>query len=279
MIISCTACGLHYDVRSYPTGTVLQCRCRAQLTVPEHELGAIRCPSCGGTVEARAQRCHFCHTQLTRNNCPTCFAALREEAKFCDQCGATVRPLTAETTRASSRDCPRCRQPLFHQTCSDYPVEVCGQCLGMWLDNQTLEHIYADVPKRLETVLPQALPVADPVAAADKLPAQRPAYISCPVCKRHMNPINYARRSGVIVDVCREHGTWFDADELNKVLEFNASGGVEKSRLRDVETARMQLQNERQAVEMARAKARFEAPANSTGSALFARTIRTMLDL
>lgn len=279
MIISCTTCGLQYDVRSYPAGTLLQCRCRAQLTVPEHELGTIRCPSCGGTVEARAQRCHFCHSQLTRNNCPSCFAALREEAKFCDQCGAAVRPLTAETTRASERDCPRCQQPLFHQTCGEYPVEVCGQCLGLWVENATLEHIYQDAPKRLETVVPQALAVADPSAAADKLPTRRAAYIACPVCKQHMNPINYARRSGVIVDVCRAHGTWFDADELNKVLEFNASGGVEKSRLRDVEAARMQLQNERLAVEMARAKARFEVQSHATGSALFARTIRTLLDL
>ncbi|MBN2359899.1 MAG: zf-TFIIB domain-containing protein [Deltaproteobacteria bacterium] len=278
MIISCTACGLQYDVRSYPAGTTLQCRCSALLTVPEHELGAIRCPSCGGTIEAKAQRCRFCHTQLTRRNCPKCFAALREEARFCDQCGASVRPLTADTMRASTHDCPRCQMPLFFQTCSEYPVEVCGQCLGMWLDHETLEHIYRDAPKRLESVAPQALPVADPGAANDRLPPQRTAYIPCPVCKRMMNPTNYARRSGVIIDVCRDHGTWFDADELNKILEFNASGGVEKSRLRDVETARAQLAVDRLSAEISKARTRFEVQSHSTQSDLFACAMSWILE-
>jgi hypothetical protein len=41
--------------------------------------------------------------------------------------------------------------------------------------------------------------------------------------------------SGVIVDVCKKHGTWFDLGELPRVLAFVAAGGLERSRRRTAE--------------------------------------------
>ena len=35
----------------------------------------------------------------------------------------------------------------------------------------------------------------------------------------------YAQRSGVVIDVCRNHGIWFDPDELHQVLQWIADGG------------------------------------------------------
>jgi Zn-finger nucleic acid-binding protein len=31
---------------------------------------------------------------------------------------------------------------------------------------------------------------------------------------------NFQRSSGIIVDVCRRHGTWLDADELERIAGF-----------------------------------------------------------
>ena len=42
-----------------------------------------------------------------------------------------------------------------------------------------------------------------------------------------MNRVNFARCSGVIVDVCRGHGTWFDRDELSGIVQFIRGGGLE----------------------------------------------------
>jgi hypothetical protein len=36
---------------------------------------------------------------------------------------------------------------------------------------------------------------------------------------------NFRRSSGVILDVCREHGTWLDADEIEEIAGFILSGG------------------------------------------------------
>ena len=50
-----------------------------------------------------------------------------------------------------------------------------------------------------------------------------------------MNRVNYARRSGVVLDVCKAHGLWFDQDELRRVLAFIASGGLDRAREREIE--------------------------------------------
>jgi Zn-finger nucleic acid-binding protein len=51
----------------------------------------------------------------------------------------------------------------------------------------------------------------------------------------------------VIVDICKGHGTWFDRDELNRIVEFIRAGGLEASRTREkaqLEDARHQLEAE-----------------------------------
>jgi Zn-finger nucleic acid-binding protein len=48
-----------------------------------------------------------------------------------------------------------------------------------------------------------------------------------------MNRVNFGRVSGVIVDVCKMHGTWFDAGELTAVFAFAANGGLERTRDRE----------------------------------------------
>jgi len=44
---------------------------------------------------------------------------------------------------------------------------------------------------------------------------------------------NFARISGVILDQCPEHGTYFDAGELPAVVEFVRAGGLELAQRRE----------------------------------------------
>jgi hypothetical protein len=50
-----------------------------------------------------------------------------------------------------------------------------------------------------------------------------------------MNRRNYGGASGVIVDVCTVHGTWFDTGELPRVLAFVEGGGLAAARRREME--------------------------------------------
>jgi Zn-finger nucleic acid-binding protein len=55
-------------------------------------------------------------------------------------------------------------------------------------------------------------------------------YRRCPLCEHLMQRRNFARQSGIIVDVCTEHGVWFDAWELQRVLAYVEAGGVAEAR-------------------------------------------------
>jgi Zn-finger nucleic acid-binding protein len=49
-----------------------------------------------------------------------------------------------------------------------------------------------------------------------------------------MNRSNFARTSGVIMDICKSHGVWFDADELPAIVEFIQKGGMELTRKKEL---------------------------------------------
>jgi hypothetical protein len=84
-----------------------------------------------------------------------------------------------------------------------------------------------------------------------------------------MNRTNYGHISGVVLDVCKDHGLWFDKDKLRQVLEFIEAGGLEKSHLRQVqdEEDRRRLASVGPVPEMA---AWAGAPAESNGEGLAA---------
>ena len=44
-----------------------------------------------------------------------------------------------------------------------------------------------------------------------------------------MHRKNYGHASGVIVDWCGPHGTWLDADELERIAAFIRNGGFERA--------------------------------------------------
>ena len=64
------------------------------------------------------------------------------------------------------------------------------------------------------------------------------SYRKCPVCSAMMQRRNYARRSGVIIDVCREHGIWFDDNQLQQILAWIKQGGMAFARRRAKEEDR-----------------------------------------
>ena len=51
-------------------------------------------------------------------------------------------------------------------------------------------------------------------------------YLPCPVCHELMIRQNFGHTSRVVVDVCKPHGIWFDADKLTCILDWVRSGGL-----------------------------------------------------
>jgi Zn-finger nucleic acid-binding protein len=124
-------------------------------------------------------------------------------------------------------------------------MRECEQCAGLWVEVGAFDKICANREQQ-SAVLGAASPApghqVDPNGGPDKV-----RYIPCPQCGQLMNRINFARCSGVIVDICRGHGTWFDRDELSEIVQFIRSGGLEMSRQKEkheIEFERQQLHNE-----------------------------------
>jgi Zn-finger nucleic acid-binding protein len=112
----------------------------------------------------------------------------------------------------------------------DTAVRECEQCMGLWLNVAAFEKLCSDREQQ-STVLGTASRA--PTHAVGE--STKVKYVPCPECLQLMNRINFARCSGVIVDICKGHGTWFDRDELSKIVEFIRGGGLEAARLREKE--------------------------------------------
>jgi len=125
-------------------------------------------------------------------------------------------------------------------------MRECERCEGLWLETAVFELIC--VHREHQSAILGAATLATehqtPVSNEEKV-----RYVPCPQCGQLMNRINFAKCSGVVVDVCKGHGTWFDRDELRQIVEFIRGGGMDLSRqkiLHEIEFQREQLRAEEQ---------------------------------
>ena len=162
-------------------------------------------------------------------------------SKHCPHCGAAAAQATA--AELSVLKCPRCKIDMSSITLGTTAMRECERCVGLWVEVAAFEKICADREQQ-SAVLGAALPAPAHQSSSENDPVR---YVPCPQCGQLMNRINFARCSGVIVDICKGHGTWFDRDELSGIVQFIRGGGLEVSRQkqkREIEYERQQLQAE-----------------------------------
>lgn len=194
------------------------------------EAFTLSCPRCGAPAEPDQSDCRYCGTALAQMACPSCFARVFRGAEHCPRCGAELR----RDVRADAEglDCPRCREPLAAVAVGSVSLRECRGCGGSWVGAAAFERICAE--REQQAAVLGAL--GQPADASGDAPAPPASYVPCPICRRLMNRMNFARSSGVIVDVCKGHGVWFDRDELSRIVAFVRGGGLDRARTRERET-------------------------------------------
>ncbi|HJW72201.1 MAG TPA: zf-TFIIB domain-containing protein [Geothrix sp.] len=192
------------------------------------EAKTIRCAGCGASVPTDVPQCPYCAAQLATVACAACFALVPVSADHCPKCGAALAKRVAATPEGSA--CPACEKALVRERVGDLDVLACQGCGGLWLDRAMFEQLGAS--REQQGAVLGALPAPDAPATATMAEVR---YRPCPSCHQRMNRVNYAKRSGVVLDVCKAHGIWFDQDELRRVLAFIAGGGLERARARELE--------------------------------------------
>lgn len=206
----------------------------------------LNCPMCGAASASDATHCIYCGSRLATISCPQCFGMMFKGSRHCPRCGASAARVIDDAASGAARNCPRCRVPLERITLGETSLRECERCDGLWVDVASFEQICAGREQQSAVL-----------GAAHFASEQRPVnvesrvrYVPCPECGQLMNRVNFARCSGVIVDVCKGHGTWFDRDELAEIVEFIRAGGLDQARAREkaqLEETRRQLQEEQRA--------------------------------
>jgi Zn-finger nucleic acid-binding protein len=144
------------------------------------------------------------------------------EAIHCIGCGIELGLMPIPLPRSQEVYCPRCKtKPLDAFSNDGETFYDCGHCGGQFVSNDVLAVLISrhqsnlvDLPKRLQP----NNPLLDQVT-----------YLPCPFCKDLMIRRNFGRLSGIIVDVCNHHGTWFDVGELPRILAFVGKGGLQRT--------------------------------------------------
>ena len=199
------------------------------------------CPNCGAAARTSDVQCGYCKAQLQTVACPSCLGMIFRGAKHCSHCGAKTFAVDGDVgVGDGAHRCPRCSATLTVTAIGSAFLEECSACGGVWVDAQSFQQI-CQSREQQSAYVGAGSPVAAPSlgAAARHESVQ---YVKCPACGQLMNRMNFARHSGVIVDVCKRHGTWFDRDELRQIVEFIRGGGLDAAR----EKERAQLEVEKQ---------------------------------
>jgi Zn-finger nucleic acid-binding protein len=201
----------------------------------------LRCPGCGAPATADTPACIHCGARLATVGCGSCFGMMFIGSRHCPHCGA--RAAQGESLEGEALPCPRCACGLHATRVGETEVRDCPQCGGIWLDAEAFRAVTVDRESQA-SMLAFAPSRPTPTVA----PESTVRYAACPRCAGMMNRVNFARISGVIVDTCRTHGTWFDRDELRGIVEFIRGGGIDASRERE----RVKLEDERRRLQQAR---------------------------
>lgn len=251
-------CGRQYDVTHIESQRMVRCECGHRFRVVRkeaHTPRALKCSNCGGNLSVGSTRCGYCSAEITLEElrlssvCPACFARMGDDARFCMECGVEIAP-QALFAIADGVVCPRCKGDLRGRLLGHTSITECARCGGMWLDAEAFTRLCDR--KEAESIPPGVLslgPLPGEARGSSLGSSARvvTGYIPCVACAQLMTRKNFASSSGVIIDVCRAHGVWLDAHELERILTFIRDGGMDRARAKQIEQLREQERRTRAA--------------------------------
>jgi Zn-finger nucleic acid-binding protein len=232
LLVKCPNCSQKYDATKRKIGSRFRCRCGKVVEICEpqsHEASVIHCSACGASRESGERACKYCGSDFTIHEldlntvCPGCLARVSDRARFCHHCAS---PLSVEAVAGEEQPfhCPACedRQLVSRRLESIETSSLeCQVCAGLWIGLESFHDLLAlEARGNVGESVSHRRPTTDPSKAK--------RYRACPLCRQLMMPRHMGKgRSGIILDVCGEHGLWFDCDELSHLIAWMRNGGLE----------------------------------------------------
>ena len=185
---------------------------------PQRAAPGRTCGHCGAPAPPDARACAHCGVALESSLCPSCFARSPRGARHCSACGLL---LACQALRAlpGEAHCPRCRGELGLRVVEGSPPLVeCTACTGLWIE-----------PATFDTLCRRAAESAPSPAPAPLLGPGRESYVPCVTCGELMVRRRFlwgGKPAPIVLDFCRSHGVWLDADELPAVVAVVRARGA-----------------------------------------------------
>ncbi|ACM22075.1 hypothetical protein Geob_3737 [Geotalea daltonii FRC-32] len=164
-------------------------------------------------------------------NCSNCSAPLLSGSIKCEYCGSRndidLKGINYYTTNEpdSERICPRCNirlKTIDLKVEGKFLVERCDECLGLFFDPGELEALLQATVTNVFAIDRSRLNAINATRRAENYAI---TYLKCPICSTMMNRVNFGAKSGVVVDICKDHGVWLDGGELRHLAEWMKAGG------------------------------------------------------
>lgn len=203
------------------------------------EAPTFKCSVCGAPAQAGDYSCRYCGAGIATRACARCFHMNMQHAHHCSGCGYELGAIVESERRAAQ--CSDCHTPLEAIQEESGTLLGCRKCGGQFIEHALLRGLLEQ-----HEIVAQAFPDAPYQRPLAKSAIERVVYRPCAICQQRMNRKNFGGASGVIVDVCAKHGTWFDAGELPQVLAFVKSGGLIRERAREEQRQRQARAHERE---------------------------------
>ena len=162
-----------------------------------------KCTNCGGEVVGRAP-CAYCGSvqELDLNKLGTYNVSDDASERLCPCCDIPLR--TIDVGQANK-----------------FYIEQCTSCYGLFFDPDELEALMHESTSEVYSIKLQKIDkLSEHNFMNDKI-----VYRKCPICRTLMNRKNFGGRSGIIIDICKDHGIWLDRGELSGLLEWKKAGG------------------------------------------------------
>jgi Zn-finger nucleic acid-binding protein len=163
------------------------------------------CKSCGAPLAANINRCQFCgiYNDMDLHGKHDFSIHVHESERICPQCDIPLQTINLKQVGA-------------------FEIERCSTCFGLFFDPGEIETLLESSVSGVFDINFQLL------GHINQERYRKPGkvkYIKCPACRVLMNRINFAHRSGVIIDRCKMHGVWLDNGEITHLMEWKKAGG------------------------------------------------------
>ena len=164
------------------------------------------CQYCGAPIErstSSPSTCPFCNR--VNDPLPT-----RVEVPVPIEVVQNIVQVTSPASAPHELRCPQCRKRLFTATVKDVELSACSGCGGIWVGNASARRVLSQPEEIFVEMATRAgnNATARATRAEDRI---------CPECPAVLDK---TRTHGVELDLCQEHGTWFDAYELATLVRI-----------------------------------------------------------